>query len=401
MLHDIEEVTINIVGNVDSGKSTLCGILSNPELSVNISQVLDDGNGLARKRILALKHEQISGRTSSVTYNYMVFDKKIVSLVDLAGHEQYLKTTITGIMSSYPSYGLVLISKNITQITREHYCILASMNIPILFILTKIDIIPEHILNDNIKRIAILSKNYNKECVEIKSADDFDLGKNKFGYIKISNKTGVGIPLLVDFISKISNNNNNLNLDGFYIDRYYNITGFGLIATGISGINIKVGDNMFIGPFSNNEFAPIKVRSIHNDYKQTVTNLYNKMRGCLCIKLDDKYKRYLRTGMVICHKLTDVSSIKRFEANIAIFRGKSSNIKVGYNSYINVGLVRCGIVFKRFRDPETKQDIPRLLDSKYTLVDIEFMNYHNVISINDKFLFRSGRVNGIGKVITI
>jgi GTPase len=94
-----DEITIDIVGNVDSGKST-------------------------------------------ISYNYMVFVKltprpRIVFLVDLAGYEIFLKTTITGIISSYPSYGFVLIAKNITHMTREHYSILATMDIPILFILSK------------------------------------------------------------------------------------------------------------------------------------------------------------------------------------------------------------------------------------------------------------------------
>ena len=145
-----DEIVVDIVGNVDSGKSSLCGILSHPLLRNdinNIQKVLDDGNGSARERVLSLRHEQVSGRTSSISYNYMIFDKtdprpRIVSLVDLAGHEQYLKTTITGVISSYPEHGLVLIAKNITQMTREHYAILASMGIPVLFVLTKTDIIP-------------------------------------------------------------------------------------------------------------------------------------------------------------------------------------------------------------------------------------------------------------------
>ena len=53
------EITIDIVGNVDSGKSTLCGILSHPLLRENIDnlpKILDDGNGLSRARVLTLQH---------------------------------------------------------------------------------------------------------------------------------------------------------------------------------------------------------------------------------------------------------------------------------------------------------------------------------------------------------
>lgn len=409
-----DEIVVDVVGNVDSGKSSLCGILSHPLLRDdinNINKVLDDGNGSARSRVLSLKHEQSSGRTSSISYNYMIFDRtsprpRIVSLVDLAGHEQYLKTTITGVVSSYPEHGLVLIAKNITQMTREHFAILASMCIPVLFVLTKIDIIPEHTINDNIKRIGILAKRYGKTSSYICNSNDVKdcINNNKvFGYIKISNKNGKGLGLLAEYISQIKHHKKEKNLiKGFAIDRVYNnITGFGMVVSGITGIDIKKGSSMLLGPFKNNEFINIKIRSIHNDYRHFIDILPAGIRGCLCIRIDDKYKNYLRMGMVICHKVSDVSPVKKFQAHVAIFRGKSSNIKVGFNSYINIGMVRGGIIFNRFRHPDTMIDINGLMETTHTLVDLEFMNHYNAININDRFLFRSGRVNGIGKVVSI
>lgn len=413
-----DEIVIDIVGNVDSGKSSLCGILSHSLLretedlsDEKIKTILDDGNGSARSRVLALQHEQSSGRTSSISYNYMIFDRtkprpRVVSLVDLAGHEQYLKTTITGVISSYPEHGLVLIAKNITQMTREHYSILASMGIPILFVLTKIDIIPDNIMSDNIKRIEILSKRYGKTTMEIKSSSDVKtcVSDTKiFGYIKISNKDGTGLPLLIDYISQIKHRKKEKNLiSGFAIDSIYtNITGFGLVVSGITGIEINKGASMVLGPFEGNKFVPVKIRSIHNDYRHFVDTLPAGVRGCLCLRMDDKHKDYIRMGMVVCHKVSDINSVKNFQAHVAIFRGKTSNIKVGFNSYINIGLVRGGIKFTRMRDPETKNDIVTMNNSRHTLVDLEFMTHYNTINIGDRFLFRAGRCLGIGKVVEL
>ena len=450
---EYDEIVVAIVGNVDSGKSTTCGILSHPKLReflnpgkqpenqpgylTNLPQVLDDGNGAARSRVLTLQHERESGRTSSISYNYMVFDAikphpRIVSLVDLAGHEQYLKTTITGVISSYPEHGLVLISKTITQMTREHYAILASMGIPVLFVLTKIDIIPEHIIQENIKKIATLAKRYGKTIMHINTSANIDaclsrgatkdtenksenksvktITKNNdkkvasFGYIKISNKSGEGLPLLIEYISKIRRKKNKNLSKGFAVDHIYrNIPGFGLVVSGITGIAINKGDSLFLGPFKGNEFAPVKIRSIHNDYRHFVDVLESGVRGCLCVRIDDKYKKYIRMGMSICRLRADINSVKTFHAHVAVFRGKSANIKVGFNSYINVGLVRGGIIFKKFMNPQTKEILPGLITAKdgptYTLVELEFMNDHNVISIGDRFLFRSGRTQGIGKIV--
>ena len=292
------ELVIDIVGNVDSGKSSLCGILSHPQINqfinymtsidckdstelnktpinktpVNknpinkeninkesILEILDDGNGSARSRIVKLQHEKSSGRTSSITYYPIVFNEynqipKIVSLVDLAGHEQYLKTTITGIISSYPEYGLVLIAKAITHMTREHFAILASIGIPVLFVLTKHDIVSSKIINENIKNIETMSKRFGRSLLEIKNTDDtnqcIDNNNKIYGFVRVSNKTGMGIPILLDYISKIKQKPKNL-INGFAIDRfYYNITGFGMVATGITGTTIKKGDNMVLGPLS-------------------------------------------------------------------------------------------------------------------------------------------------------
>ena len=52
-----------LIGNVDSGKSTLIGVLTNASL--------DDGRGGARSSVLKHRHEQENGRTSAVTVEIM------------------------------------------------------------------------------------------------------------------------------------------------------------------------------------------------------------------------------------------------------------------------------------------------------------------------------------------
>jgi GTPase len=52
-----------VAGNVDSGKSTLMGVLTNA--------TLDDGRGSARALVLKHRHEQENGRTSAVTVEIM------------------------------------------------------------------------------------------------------------------------------------------------------------------------------------------------------------------------------------------------------------------------------------------------------------------------------------------
>ena len=51
-------IRIALVGNVDSGKSTLVGVLT--------KGILDDGWGASRKKVFNYPHENKTGRTSSI-----------------------------------------------------------------------------------------------------------------------------------------------------------------------------------------------------------------------------------------------------------------------------------------------------------------------------------------------
>ena len=62
------EITIGVLGEEGTGKSTLIGVLKNGKL--------DDGHGSARLNILKHKHEKYSGKTSSFSHQILGFDEK-------------------------------------------------------------------------------------------------------------------------------------------------------------------------------------------------------------------------------------------------------------------------------------------------------------------------------------
>lgn len=121
------DTRIAMIGNVDSGKSTLIGVLTN--------SALDDGRGAARATVLKHRHEQENGRTSAVTVEIMgyrgedqvlatarnhaqrwmeIMEKSdhSVTLIDLCGHEKYLKTTLFGLTGLMPDYCLLVVGSN-------------------------------------------------------------------------------------------------------------------------------------------------------------------------------------------------------------------------------------------------------------------------------------------------
>lgn len=116
--------SVAVVGNVDAGKSTLLGVLTHGEL--------DNGRGHARQRLFRHKHEMESGRTSSVGNDILGFDSvgkvvnkidhgtldwvkiveksaKVITFIDLAGHERYLKTTVFGMTGHAPDFGMLMV----------------------------------------------------------------------------------------------------------------------------------------------------------------------------------------------------------------------------------------------------------------------------------------------------
>jgi GTPase len=125
---------VAVLGNVDSGKSTLVGVLT--------KAVLDDGRGSSRSSITTLKHEKELGRTSAIGVQMMAFGEesqivptrgtswvdmakassKTISLIDLCGHAKYLKTTVFGLTGMRPHYAMVIVGANmgIPRITKEH-----------------------------------------------------------------------------------------------------------------------------------------------------------------------------------------------------------------------------------------------------------------------------------------
>eukprot|EP01083_Nonionella_stella_P028079 77327_1 len=177
VLHHPTTIKVAVIGNVDSGKSTMIGILT--------SGKLDDGRGEARSRIFRHNHERENGRTSCASQHIMGFDatlkavhqpistsssakqktrawqavvnqsRSVVTFIDLAGHEKYLKTTISGLTGCFPDYAMILCGANMgaSKMTHEHLAVATALEIPVFVVVTKVDICPENVLRHTVKQL--------------------------------------------------------------------------------------------------------------------------------------------------------------------------------------------------------------------------------------------------------
>jgi elongation factor 1-alpha len=404
---NVKEISITILGNANSGKSSLVGILTNPVVGEYIDKngneaplpndVLDNGNGKSRSNILQFHHEKTTGRTSSVSYNYMKLagGYKIISFVDLAGHESYLKTTIRGVTSSYPDYGFVCIEKSITGITKEHLQLLHVLDIPFGIIMTKIDMIPTDKLKSNIQILFKMMKKIGKKPYLIKHPTDTAVCQNAniCPILLLSNKTGFGFHNLLSIIDYIIPNDEKPIPKGFIIDNIYTVQGFGLVVAGIAGIEINKGDDLLLGPMCDDKssFLKVRVKTLHDDYRNFVDKLEVGKRGCLCIRLDPKYRRNLHSGIVLVKSQDDISLHKEIKVILSIFH-HSTTIKPGYTAYLNSGPIKETVKFK-----EVEKEVVRSGDR--IICTLEFTKNSYCIIPNSRFVLREGRTRGYGLFI--
>jgi GTPase len=389
------EFYVAVIGSVDSSKSSTVGVLTNPGL-------LDDGNGKARAKVFKHPHERESGRTSDISYQYVKDEeaKRIITFIDLAGHEQYLHTTINGLSSGYPDMALVCISDKITKMTREHMGIAIKLGIPILILFTKTDLVPKNITDRLVEATKKALTAVKRRFYQMRTVADFELpekDKHVVPFIMTSNKTGSGIDLVRHAIRTFPKSSRVL-VNGFSVEHIYTIQGYGTVVSGMVGEQVRKGDTLYIGPLSKGDFYEVKVKSLHNDFRFFVDELSPGSRGCLCINLSRENRGNLRPGMILSH--TRPKNIcKRFLAEVEIFH-HSTTIKPGYQAYINCGMIREAIKFititkKKGEDPDV------LRSGETAMVELEFMRNLNYIEPGQMIIFREGNTRGVGKVTQI
>tara|TARA_Y100000590_G_scaffold468297_1_gene650562 strand:+ start:52 stop:1359 length:1308 start_codon:yes stop_codon:yes gene_type:complete len=431
-----EEIIIAVCGPVDAGKSSLVGVLTKGEL--------DNGRGSARSRVLHHSHELDSGRTSSITLNPIKYKsqdgivslnstkgrkktepkyirdlkftddnnkEKVISFIDLAGHEKYLKTTIFGVTGMFPDRGIVVIGANtgITKLTREHLGILLYLNIPFIITITKIDLAPTEIyqkLKNRIKKL--LNKNsFNKIVYFINDDNDSDKYLNDMIHnndiipvISISNKDGTNIENLHKIIYNIKPREKFIKEEDktvVYLDSNFTVPGIGLVVSGtVRGKNINVKDKMYIGPV-NGDFYPIIIRSIHNSIREDVDTIGNGVQGCFAIKFTNTKqtltRNQIKKGFILIDNIENWKEniTDRFTAKIRVLH-HSSMIKTGYSPVIHCGPIRQSATIE-------------LIDGEYLksqengIVRFKFRNNKEFIEKNMVFFFRDGLTKGVGEVI--
>lgn len=104
------------------------------------------------KQVEADKHVN----SKNASWNHIAQNsQKLITFLDLCGHEKYLKTTMFGLVGLMPDYSMIVVGANmgVSRMTREHLGISLALGIPIFIVVTKIDIAPPNIYKETMQTL--------------------------------------------------------------------------------------------------------------------------------------------------------------------------------------------------------------------------------------------------------
>jgi GTPase len=413
---DFMEIRVAVVGNVDAGKSTLLGVLTHGEL--------DNGRGYARQRLFRHKHEMESGRTSSVGNDILGFDSvgnvvnqpehgnldwvkiceqsaKVITFIDLAGHEKYLKTTVFGMTGHAPEFSMLMIGANagIVGMTKEHLGLALALSVPVFVVVTKIDMCPPNILQETLKLLIkiLKSQGCRKVPVMVRNADEVVISAKNFvserlcPIFQVSNVTGENLGLLKMFLNLLTTRMTGLDdlPAEFQIDDTYSVPGVGTVVSGttLQG-TIKLNDTLLLGPDALGHFQPIAVKSIHRK-RMSVREVRGGQTASFALK---KIKRsQIRKGMVMVSPDLNPVACWEFEGEILVLHHPTT-ISSRYQA-----MVHCGSIRQTASILNMSKECLRTGDK--AIVRFRFIKHPEYIKPGQRMVFREGRTKAVGNVL--
>lgn len=415
------DLRMAVCGNVDAGKTTLVGVLT--------SGHLDNGRGAARASIFKHKHEIETGRTSAISEQILGFDSlgncvnyeskrgtswgdimeksfKVVSFVDLAGHEKYIKTTVSGLIGTVPDYALLLVGANmgVTRMTKEHFGLALGLNIPVIVVVTKIDMAPENVKKETLAEVSrtLKMKGVKKMPLPIRNDEDLltaikTIQSNRVVPIfEVSSVTGENLDLLRKFLNLVPPRIQWELLQDkpaeVVIDQTWSIAGVGTVVGGtVIGGTVRDGQTLLLGPDGTGNFKPVTVKSLHTNHVPAGQVGSGRSVG---VALKRVKRSEIRRGMVLVDPAANPRAVREFEATVVVLHHATS-IKKNYEPVIQCLGIRQAA---RIVDIAGK-DILRVGDRAQ--VRFRFCYRPEYIKPGIRIIFREGRCKGIGVISSI
>jgi len=335
--------TVAVLGNVDSGKSTLIGDFK--------SGVLDNGAGKARASALLHRHEREAGRTSACNVFIVGVDGALLRMVDLSGHRSYLGATVRGVTRYHPDYAVLLVEAGSEDVrsnpmTSEHLRLCVSLGVPFAVVVTKTDAAAPELLKKTL-RSAVRELKIKGFRFPNVIRDDAALERFLGSYtLSVSRHFVPILPTSAVTGDRLVEKERLQTL--FVVYCPYQKDGFGLILYGICRAGeIGVGEKLLLGPFDGAAAGGARCACA-----RCTTCAASPFRGCetsevgcLCIKdCDGRSKRAVPSksqitgGMVCTEPRTRLPLARGLEARISLGMA-CLTIREGYSAVLHADAV--------------------------------------------------------------
>ncbi|XP_071833412.1 GTP-binding protein 2-like [Apostichopus japonicus] len=418
------DLRLAVLGNVESGKSTLLGVLTQGEK--------DNGQGRARLNLFRHLHEIESGHTSSVSHEVLGFNSKgevinyndskqgcltmreicqnaskLITLIDLAGHQKYLKTTIFGLMGCKPDFAMLVVSANngVAGTTREHLGLAMALQMGIFVVISKIDICPPCVRERTLQQVTRLlsgpgcgkitypvTSNY----AAVTAARRFN-SENICPIFMVSNVTGENLDLLKKFLHIIppactTGEQTRLmqEITEFHVDEVYSVPHVGKVLGGtlLSG-SIQEDSTLLLGPSEEGNFKKVQFQSIHRNRSKCRVVMPGQ---AATLALGEWEEFPLRKGMVLVRE--DPTCCMEFEANICVLYHTTS-IKKGFQVTVHVGSVCQSAIIEDMINEDS------LKVNEQALVKFKFKRQPEFLRVGARLFFREGTTKGMGQITKV
>ena len=250
---------VGTAGHVDHGKSTLVEKLT----------------GIDPDRLRA---EKARGMTIELGFAWLELDDGTeISIVDVPGHERFVKTMLMGAGGFDLALLVVAGDEGPMPQTREHLAILDLLEVRDgIVVVTKADLADPELI----------------ELIEIETSEILD-GTSLDGspMVAVSAETGAGMDelrgMIADFVRNSPRRNSN-NRPRLFVDRSFSVAGFGAVVTGtLDGGQLKVGDEVALLP--SGETARVRGLQSHKsevDVAQPGTRVAASLSGISHTKIE-------------------------------------------------------------------------------------------------------------------
>ena len=388
------EITMGVLGEEGTGKSTIIGVL--------INGVLDDGKGLARQNVLRHKHEIFSGKTSSFSHQILGFDEegkinnygdllrpsksqivskstKIINFYDMAGgRKTFNRTTLPTLSNEYLDYLLFVISakENITKKTEDLLGFMYNIDVPVITIINKIDLISDNELEQFVRKYKETIKKLNSELnlqkipILIKNDEDVELfsrsmeEKELLVTFLVSTLTWEGgLTLFKNFLRSLPKVNDTicnhdlkqkqkeLELEKMEFDIHeiiYKETNAILVGIVSSG-KLRTHSKCYLGPDTNGNFKIVEVCDIYCK-KVAVSYSYKGQYCSVCIKslgkINTLTRENVKKGMSLLDMRINPIASKLFEIEIWTIDDTTKILKNSCQPILNIKHIRQGVKIK-------------------------------------------------------